>query len=114
MLYASVLASIQEVTAEARRDRDGLITQLSGVGQKKPQAALAATRKDLDRTEKRLADIRELIRKAFEKNVLGDMPDDVYKSLTDGYTKERADLTTRLESITMQVTELQRETDNAP
>lgn len=41
------------------------------------------------------------------------MPDDVYKSLTDGYTRERADLTAHLESVTMQVTELQRETDNA-
>ena len=113
MLYASVLASVQEVTEEARQDRDGLITRLSGVGQKKQQAALAAARKDQAKTEKRLADIGELIRKAFEKNVLGDLPDDVYKSLTDGYTRERADLTAHLESVTMQVTELQRETDNA-
>jgi hypothetical protein len=113
VLYASVLASVQEVTEEARQDRDGLITRLSGVGQKKQQAALAAARKDQAKTEKRLADIGELIRKAFEKNVLGDLPDDVYKSLTDGYTRERADLTAHLESVTMQVTELQRETDNA-
>lgn len=113
VLYASVLASVQEVTEEARRDRDSLITQLSGVGRKKQQAALAAARKDLAKTEKRLADIGELIRRAFEKNALGDMPDDVYKSLTDGYTKERADLTARLESVTAQVTELQQETDNA-
>ena len=108
-----MLASVQEVTEEARQDRDGLITRLSGVGQKKQQAALAAARKDQAKTEKRLADIGELIRKAFEKNVLGDLPDDVYKSLTDGYTRERADLTAHLESVTMQVTELQRETDNA-
>lgn len=113
VLYASVLASVQEVTEEARQDRDGLIARLSGVGQRKQQAALAAARKDQAKTEKRLADIGELIRKAFEKNVLGDMPDDVYKSLTDGYTRERADLTEHLESVTMQVTELQRETDNA-
>ena len=113
MLYASVLASIREVTEEARRDRDGLIARLSGVGQRKQQAALAAARKDQAKTEKRLADIGELIRKAFEKNVLGDMPDDVYKSLTDGYTRERADLTAHLEAVTIQVTELQRETDNA-
>ena len=40
VLYASVLASIREVTEEARRDRDGLIARLSGVGQRKQQAAL--------------------------------------------------------------------------
>lgn len=113
VLYASVLSSIQEVTEEARRDRDGLIARLSGVGQKKQQAALSAARKDKAKTEKRLADIGELIRKAFEKNALGGLPDDVYNSLMDGYTRERADLTARLDAATARIAELQRETDNA-
>ena len=60
LLYASVLGSVQEVTAEARRDRDGLIAKLSGIGQKKQQASLAAARKDQGKTEKRLAEIGEL------------------------------------------------------
>ncbi len=113
LLYASVLGSVQEVTAEARRDRDGLIAKLSGIGQKKQQAALAAARKDQGKTEKRLAEIGELIRKAFEKNVLGDLPDDVYKSLTDGYTRERAELAAHLETVTEQIAELTKEADNA-
>lgn len=113
LLYASVLGSVQEVTAEARRDRDGLIAKLSGIGQKKQQASLAAARKDQGKTEKRLAEIGELIRKAFEKNVLGSLPDDVYKSLTDGYTRERAELTAHLEAVTEQIVELTKETDNA-
>ena len=113
LLYASVLASVQEVTAEARRDRDGLIAKLSGIGQKQQQAALAAARKTQAKTEKRLAEIGELIRKAFEKNVLGDLPDDVYKSLTDGYTRERAELTAHLETVTEQIADLMKETDNA-
>lgn len=71
LIYASVLASVQEVTEEARRDRDGLIERLSGIGQKKQQAALASAKKDRARTEKRLEEIGELPRKAFEKNVLG-------------------------------------------
>ena len=53
-----MLASVQEVTAEARRDRDGLITRLSGIGQKQQQAALAAARKTQAKTEKRLAEMR--------------------------------------------------------
>ena len=113
LLYASVLGSVQEVTAEARRDRDGLIAKLSGIGQKKQQAALAAARKDQGKTEKRLAEIGELIRKAFEKNVLGDLPDDVYKSLADGYTRERAELAAHLETVTEQIAELTKEADNA-
>ena len=101
------------MTAEARRDRDGLIAKLSGIGQKQQQAALAAARKTQAKTEKRLAEIGELIRKAFEKNVLGDLPDDVYKSLTDGYTRERAELTAHLETVTEQIADLMKETDNA-
>ena len=113
VLYASVLASVQEVTEEARRDRDGLIERLSGVGQKKQQAALANAKKDKARTEKRLAEIGELIRKAFEKNALGGLPDDLYNSLIDGYTRERAELTAHLESVTTQIADLMQETDNA-
>lgn len=112
VLCAAVLASIQEVTEEARKDRDGLIARLSGAGQKKQQAALTAAKKEQCRLEKRLAEIGELIRKALEKNALGGLPDDLYNSLIDGYSKERAELTPRLEAVTIKVTELQRETDN--
>lgn len=113
LVYAAVLASVQEVTQEVRQDRPALIERLSGVGTKKQQAALTSAKREQAKAEKRLAEIGELIRKAFEKNVLGTLPDDVYKDLLDGYTKERADLTSRLESLTMKIADLSKETDNA-
>lgn len=113
LLYASVLASVQEVTEEARRDRDGLIARLSGMNQKKQQAALNSAKQEQAKTEKRLADIGGLIRKAFEKNAMGDMPNDIYNDLINGYTRERSELTARLDTITKQIADLTRETDNA-
>lgn len=113
LLYAAVLASVQEVTQETRRDRDALIERLSGMGNKKQQAALAAATKDRAKAEKRLAEIGELIRKAFEKNALGGLPDDLYNSLMDGYTKERATLAAQVEALTAQVAELTQDTNNA-
>lgn len=113
LLYASVLASVQEVTEAARRDRDGLIEKLSGMGQKKQQTALANVRKDQARTEKRLADIGELIRKAFEKNALGSLPDDMYSNLVSGYAKERDELTAHLATVTDRIADLTAQTGNA-
>ena len=37
----------------------------------------------------------------------------MYKSLTDGYTRERAELTAHLETVTEQIADLMKETDNA-
>lgn len=113
LLYSAVLGSVQEVTQAAREDRDGLIARLSGIGQKKQQAALASAKRELAKTEKRLTEIGELIRKAFEKNTLGNLPDDLYNSLIDGYKKERDELSPRLELLRDQITELTKETDNA-
>lgn len=84
LLYASVLGSVQEVTETAQKDRDNLIARLSGIGQKEQQAALSTAQKEQKRTEKRLTEIEQLIRKAFEKNVLGGLPDDMYNSLVAG------------------------------
>jgi DNA invertase Pin-like site-specific DNA recombinase len=113
LLYSAVLVSVQEVTQAARQDRDGLIARLSGISQRKQQAALNAARKEQARAEKRLADIGQLIRKAFEQNALGTMQDDVYTGLIDGYTQERSELSARLESLKAQIKDLTEDTDNA-
>lgn len=47
------------------------------------------------------------------KNVLGNLPDDMYNSLVTGYTKERAGLTAHLETVTEQIAEWTKETDSA-
>ena len=112
VLYAAVLTSIQEVTQAAQLDREALINRLSGIGHKKQQAALASARREQAKAEKRLTEIGELIRKAFEKNTLGSLPDDVYKELVDGYTKERGDLQGHFETLTKQIADLSEQTES--
>ena len=112
VLYAAVLTSIQEVTQAAQLDREALINRLSGIGHKKQQAALASARREQAKAEKRLTEIGELIRKAFEKNTLGSLPDDVYRELVDGYTKERGDLQEHFETLTKQIAELSEQTES--
>lgn len=113
LLYAAVLASIQEVTDIVRKDRGAMIARLSGMENKKQMDTLNAAKNEQGRIEKRLADIGKLVQKAFEGNVLGTLADDVYKGLMDGYANERTELNARLEQVVTQIDSLTKSTDNA-
>lgn len=54
-----------------------------------------------------------MVKKAFEKNATGALPDDVYSDLMAEYTAERGALTAKLDSLTAQVVKLEKETGNA-
>lgn len=113
LLFATVWASIRDVITEAQIDRDGLVARLSGVGHKRQKAALDAAVKERQRAEKRLAEVGALLKKAFEKNVLGTLPDELYNTLTADYAAERASLTARIETLAAQADRLEQETGNA-
>lgn len=113
LLYSSVWACVRDVIHAAELDRSALVERLSGQGQKKQIAALNAARKEQRKVEKRLDEIDVLIKKAFEKNALGSLPDKLYSSLVAGYTTERNELAARLEKLIEQADKLEEETGNA-
>ena len=86
---------------------------MTGESQKKQKAALDAAVKEQRRTEKRLGEIGALVKKAFEKNATGALPDDVYRDLMADYTAERGALTAKLDSLMTQVVKLEKDTGNA-
>lgn len=112
-LYDVVWNTVKAVIREAEIDRAGLVERLTGESQKKQKAALDAAVKEQRRTEKRLGEIGALVKKAFEKNATGALPDDVYRDLMADYTAERGALTAKLDNLTAQVVRLEKDTGNA-
>lgn len=113
LLFTSVWASVKDVITAARIDRDGLVARLSGVGHRKQAEALDAARKERQRAERRLGEVGALLKKAFEKNVLGTLPDEMYNTLVADYAAERATLTAKVEILAAQVDKLEQETGSA-
>ena len=108
-LTAAVLSSIWEVSAEVRDNRDAFIGRLSGIGEKRKRQKTDAARKERDKISKRLAEIPGLIKKAFEQNAAGKLPDDIYAEMMNGYTLEREDLTAKLDTLTATIDEADQE-----
>ncbi len=108
-LTAAVLASVREVSAAVRKDRDGFVTRLAGIGEKQKRQKTEAARKERSRISKRLVDIGVHVKKAFEQNTGGKLPDELYADIVAGYRQERADLTARLDTLDSVIAEAEQE-----
>lgn len=112
-LCSAVWMAVKNIMWDVKIDRAALIEKLSGLGEQKKKEALNAARKDKRKIEKRLSEVGTLVKQAFEKNALGNLPDDIYKSLISDYSSERNELTARLELLTAQIDKMEQETGNA-
>lgn len=109
-LSAVVLASIQKISNEIKQNRDSFIARLSSKGKQKEQLALDSFKKERRKLDNRHSEIALLIKKAFEKNALGTLPDDIYKSLIDDYAAEKEDIQRRLNLLDDRIFQMEQET----
>ena len=108
-LTASALASIQAVTSEIWHDKSGFIDRVSGIGESVKQKRTEAARKEHDSVTKRLAEISALLKKAFEQNAGGMLPDELYADMLNGYKQEREELTAKMDNLTAAISEADKE-----
>ena len=108
-LTAVVLASVREVSSEVRDNREAFIEQLSGIGKKEQCKKIDTAKKERDKLAKRFAEIPMLIKKAFEQNANGKLPDIVYSEMMDGYAQEREDLAAKLDALGDTISESEQE-----
>ncbi len=106
------MASIHKVSEEIRQDKERFISRLSGIGDRQRQLKTEAAHRERSKTEKRLAEIFVLIQKAFEQNVRGKLPDDIYANIMDGYKTERDSLTIKLDGLKATIGETEKESGN--
>jgi DNA invertase Pin-like site-specific DNA recombinase len=108
-LKTAVLTSIQTISIELRQDKDSFIAKLSSKNASQRQQKAMLTKKERDKTAKRLSEIPGLVKKAFEHNASGKLPDEIYTEMIAAYKTEREGLTAKLEALNATVAEDERE-----
>lgn len=109
-LSAIVLASVQSTLAEIKNDKEAFINRLSGIGENQRRQRLQGIIKERDKAAKRLDQIPTLIQRAFEQNVAGKLPDDLYSEMMNGYQHERVELTAKREELTATIEQVEKDT----
>lgn len=99
-LSAIVLASVQLTLAEIQSDRESFINRLSGFGEQQRRQKLQQIKSEREKITKRISQIPTLIQRAFEQNIEGKLPDDIYSEMVNGYQKERIELATKQNELT--------------
>jgi DNA invertase Pin-like site-specific DNA recombinase len=108
-LSVIVLASIQATLAEIQRDRNTFVDRLSGIGDEQRRERLQGATKERDKLSKRLEQIPNLIRKAFEQNATGKLPDDLYSEMVSNYQQERLELAAGMDELAATIEQAERD-----
>ncbi|WP_312645042.1 recombinase family protein [Hydrogenoanaerobacterium sp.] len=105
-----VLADIRMLSQAAQMDKNAHIERLSGIATKKQQEKANALREELAQAEKRFNQLAPFLQKAFEEHFEGLMPDDVYRSLVEKFSTEKAEITDKVQGLKLQLQDLEQQT----
>lgn len=83
------LATIQEVCAQVREDREEFAARILDRKSEQAKKELAANHKALAQAKKRLDELSELLAKAFEKMEAGILTDEQFQQLSKRYSTEQ-------------------------
>ncbi len=88
-LAAIVLDDIRRVTHFARQNETMFARYIGQKHGKEAQKEMAQLQKELDTLAKRQKELAALFKRLYEDNVLGRLPDEQYRILSDGYMAEQ-------------------------
>ena len=94
-LHQIVLGEIRRVTQEAKQHREEFLQRAMDKHQNQLKRELSAKVRELEKSQKRLADLDKLLRKAFEQMALENLSEQQFRLLTDGYELEKQELSQR-------------------
>lgn len=112
-LHQIVLSEIQRVTEDAREHTKQFLHRAMDKHQSQLKKELSAKSKELDRANKRLADLDKLFRKAFEELILENLSQQQFQMLTQGYKAEKQELAARAATLNNEITSQQNKMLNA-
>lgn len=93
-LHQIVLVEIQRVTAEAREHTEEFLQMAMDKHQSQLKREILSKARELEKAQKRLADLDKLFRKTFEQLALENLSEVQFQALTDGYETEKQELLT--------------------
>ena len=95
-----ILETIQYALKSVRMDEAAFIKSMRRASQVRDKSEVKKLNSDLAKKEKRFADLDLLIKKVYEDNAMGKLPDRRYEMLSSGYEKEQQEILIQFEEDT--------------
>lgn len=106
-----VIETIQYACKSVRMDERAFVESIRSASEIREQSEAKKLKAALKHQEKRYAELDILLKKAYEDNALGRLPDKRYEMLSAGYEKEQAELEQSIKACREQLTQYDEDTD---
>lgn len=106
-----VLETIQYACKSVRMDERAFVESIRSASKIWEQSEAKKLKAALKHQEKRYAELDILLKKVYEDNALGRLPDKRYEMLSAGYEKEQAELEQSIKACREQLTQYDEDTD---
>ena len=111
-LSAIILDDIRRVTHFARQNELRFAEHIRKKQGKEAQQEIAMLQKKIDTMQKRQADLTKLFKRLYEDSVLGRIPDEQYRILSQEYTTEQKEIQEQLSAMEARLQELKDSSSN--
>ena len=106
-----VLETIQYACKSVRMDERAFVESIRSASEIREQSEAKKLKAALKHQEKRYAELDILLKKVYEDNALGRLPDKRYEMLSAEYEKEQAELEQSIKACREQLTQYDEDTD---
>ncbi len=112
-LYAVVLSDIQRHVSLAEQDFDKYVAILAKTSDKNKNAEKSALLHERDKAKKRISELDTLLQKIYEDKVFGVISEERFLAMSDNMEKELTELKARVKEITDNMSESEKNAENA-
>ena len=106
-----ILETIQYALKSVRMDEAAFIKSMRRASQVRDKSEVKKLNSDLAKKEKRFADLDLLIKKVYEDNAMGKLPDRRYEMLSSGYEKEQQEIEISMREMKEKLIQFEEDTD---
>ena len=106
-----ILETIRYALKSVRMDEAAFIKSMRRASQVRDKSEVKKLNSDLAKKEKRFADLDLLIKKVYEDNAMGKLPDRRYEMLSSGYEKEQQEIEISMREMKEKLIQFEEDTD---
>ncbi|MEY8237563.1 recombinase family protein [Lachnospiraceae bacterium 66-29] len=106
-----ILESIRYALKSVRMDEAAFIKSMRSASEVRDKGEVKKLKTDLAKKEKRFADLDLLIKKVYEDNAMGKLPDRRYEMLSSDYEKEQQEIEIFIREIQEKLMQFEEDTD---
>ena len=106
-----ILETIRYALKSVRMDEAAFIKNMRSASEVRDKGEVKKLKADFSKKEKRFADLDLLIKKVYEDNAMGKLPDRRYEMLSSDYEKEQQELEISMQEIREKLAQFEDDTD---